>query len=231
MTIPKPKRIVDLSHIVVPGEEEYRLEVDTRLVDDWPQFARYKRIGEQWYIISEVILNTHVGTHIEFPYHHFRDGQEASEYPLENLVGEAVVIDISAWGHNQKIPLEGLQNAADHLIQAGDIAYFFTGNDRYYRTERQHDRPWFETKAIEWLVEKGIKVMGVDTSGIEVRNEDGSPFHGQPNHEHLLGAGIALVEYMANLGEFINHRFYTYILPVKVKGVESFPARIVGVEY
>jgi arylformamidase len=223
------KRIVDLSHTVIPGEEEYRLEVDSRMVEGWPQFAKYNRQEGHWYLISEVMMNTHVGTHIEFPYHHVKDGPDSSEYPLDQLVGEAIVVDISQWEHNQKIPLEGLKKVADHLIQPGDIALFYTGNDRYYRTERQHDRPWFEPAAIEWLVEKKIKIMGVDTSGIEVRNEDGSPSVGQPNHDCLLGAGIGLVEYAANLGEFLNERFVCFILPVKIKGVEAFPIRMIGV--
>jgi arylformamidase len=177
-------------------------------------------------------MNTHVGTHIEFPFHHFKDGLDAAEYPLDRLIGDAVVIDISGWGHNQKIELDGLKRKAEGLLRTGDIAYFYTGFDRYYRTERQHDRPWFETAAIEWLAkEVQIKVMGVDTSGIEIRNPDGSASHGQPNHEFLLGAGIALVEYMANLEAFLNQRFTTFILPVKIKGIESFPVRVIGIEW
>ncbi|NLG70688.1 MAG: cyclase family protein [Chloroflexi bacterium] len=229
--LPIPKRIVDLSHTIIPGEEEYRLEIDTRPTSGWPQFARYQRPNDEWYIISEITLNTHVGTHIELPYHHVKDGHDAATYPLDNLAGEACVVDISDWGHNERIDLEGLKRKCAGLLQPGDIAYFYTGFDRYYRTEKQHNRPWFATECIHWLAnDVRIKAMGVDTSGIEIRNPDGSPSIGQPNHEALLGKGIALVEYMANLGEFLNQRFYTYILPVKVRGAESFPVRVIGVQ-
>jgi arylformamidase len=177
-------------------------------------------------------MNTHVGTHIEFPFHHFKDGQDASEYPLDRLIGDAVVVDISAWGHNEMIKLESLKRKCAGLVRRGDIAYFYTGSDHCYRTERQHDRPWFETAAIEWLAEEmQVRVMGVDTSGIEIRNPDGSASLGQPNHEVLLGAGAALVEYMANLDAFLNQRFTTFILPVKIKGIESFPVRVIGIEW
>jgi arylformamidase len=228
----KPKRLVDLSHTIVPGQEEYRLDVDTRFTELWPTFAKYQRLNDAWYIISEVTLNTHVGTHIEFPYHHRQDGLDAAEFPLEGLVGEAVVVDISPWGNNQKIELAGLQHSAAGLLQPGDIAYFYTGFDRYYRTPQQHYRPWFATEAIQWLVEEmGLKVMGVDTSGIEIRNPDGSASLGQPNHELLLGAGIPLLEYLANLDAFLNQRFMTFILPVKIAGLEAFPVRVIGVEW
>ncbi|MEJ5203055.1 MAG: cyclase family protein [Anaerolineales bacterium] len=223
-------RIHDLSHTIIPGQEEYRLELDTRFTEQWEQFAQYQRTENQWYVISEVTFNTHVGTHIEFPYHHFQKGLDAACYPLESLIGDALVLDISRWGNNECIPLPDLQKIADNRIQKGDIVYFYTGFDRYYRTEKQHYRPWFATEAIKWLVSLGIKVMGVDTSGIEIRNPDGSASVGQPNHETLLGAGIALVEYMTNLAPLINKRFLTFILPVKLAGAEAFPVRVIGIE-
>lgn len=228
----KPKRIVDLSHTVIPGKEEYRLEIDTRPTERWPQFSQYQRLEGHWYVISEVHMNLHVGTHIEFPFHHFEQALDGASYPLERLVGDAVVIDISAWGHNQMIDLPGLQKRCEGLLRPGDIAYFYTGLDRHYHTSHQHDRPWFETRAIEWLAnEVQIGIMGVDTSGIEVRNPDGSASVGQPNHEVLLGAGIGLVEYLANLDAFLNQRFTSFILPVKVAGAEAFPVRVIGIEW
>lgn len=228
----KAKRIVDLSHTVIPGEEEYRLEVDTRFTDQWPQFAQYRRVDDAWYLISEVTMNTHVGTHVELPYHHCREGQDASTFPVDGLVGDAAIVDISAYGHNARIELEGLRQCVGDRLRPGDIAFFYTGFDRYYRTPRQHDRPWFTTEAIGWLAEEvKIKMMGVDTSGIEVRNADGSPSIGQPNHERLLCAGIPLVEYLANLQEFLDRRFTAFVLPVKVARLEAFPVRVVGIEW
>jgi arylformamidase len=223
-------RITDLSHLIIPGKEEYRLEIDTRFTEQWETFAQYKRQEDHWYILSEVHFSTHVGTHIEFPYHHFKDGLDAAHFPLEKLIGEAIVLDISKWGQNDCITLPDLQKVAGDRIQKGDIVYFYTGLDRYYHTEKQHYRPWFTTESIEWLVSTGLIVMGMDTSGIEVRNPDGSPFHGQPNHEVLLGAGIPLVEYLTNLGGLLDKRFMTYILPVKLAGAEAFPVRIIAIE-
>lgn len=222
-------KIVDLSHTLIPGQEEYRLQIDTRFTEQWEMFKQYQRLEGHWYVLSEVTFSTHVGTHVELPYHHVQTGKDAATFPLENLVGEAIVIDISRWGNNECIPAEDLKQVCASRIRKGDIVYFYTGLGRYY-PEKRHDRPWFETAGIGWLVEQGIKVMGVDTSGIEVRNPDGSASVGQPNHEMLLGAGIALVEYLTNLQEFLNKRFFTFILPVKLAGAEAFPVRIIGME-
>jgi arylformamidase len=222
---------IELSHTSYPDKEEYRLDIDTRFTEQWPQFEKYQRENDAWYIISEVTLNTHINTHIEFPYHHVKDGLDAADFPIERLIGEGVVLDISPWReNNSKITLDDLKRVAGDRIRPGDHVFFYTGNDEYYYTERQHDRPWFTTDCMDWLVEQEIGVMGVDTSGHEVRGEDGVNVTGQPNHEALLGAGIPLVEYLANLDALLGKRFASFILPVKMAGAEAFPVRIVAFE-
>lgn len=223
---------IELSHVLDPAREEYRMDLDTRFTEAWAQFRKYQRHDDAWYIISEIAMNTHCGTHIEFPYHHVKDGQDAAHYPIEQLIGEGLALDISAWRqNNSKITLPELQAVAADRIRPGDMVFFYTGNDAYYYSERQHDRPWFSTDCIAWLADEArIKLMGVDTSGHEVRAADGAPQPGQPNHELLLGAGIALVEYMTNLDQLLDKRFVAFVLPVKIKGAEAFPVRVVAFE-
>jgi arylformamidase len=220
---------IELSHTAYPEREEYRMEIDTRSTEEWPQFARYKREPDAWYIISEITLNTHCSTHIEFPFHHVKDGDDVAAFPINKLIGQGVVVDISPWReNNSKITLDDLIKAAGDRIRPGDHVYFYTGNDVYYYSDQQHDRPWFTTDCISWLVDKKITVMGVDTSGHEVRTETGGSAKGQPNHELLLGAGIPLIEYLTNLDQLLNKRFVSFVLPVKIAGAESFPVRIVA---
>lgn len=225
-------KAIELSHSLDPAREEYRMELDTRFTEEWPQFEKYKREDDAWYIISKIVMNTHCGTHIEFPYHHIRGGQDSAEYPLSQLIGEGVVIDISRWRrNNSKITLADLKAVAAGKLRKGDMAFFYTGNDAYYYSDQQHDRPWFTTDCIAWLArDMGIKLMGVDTSGHEVRSEDGAPQPGQPNHELLLGEGVALIEYLKNLDQLLDKRFVAFVLPVMIKGAEAFPVRVVAFE-
>lgn len=222
---------IELSHIAYPEREEYRMEIDTRFTEEWPQFARYKREPDAWYLISEVTLNTHCSTHIEFPFHHVQEGADAATFPVTQLVGQGIIVDISPWReNNSKITLDDLKRVTGNRIRTGDHVYFYTGNDVYYYSDRQHERPWFTTDCIRWLVDKKIAIMGVDTSGHEVRDEAGRPGAGQPNHELLLGAGIPLIEYLTNLDQLLNKRFASFVLPVKIAGAEAFPVRVVAFE-
>ena len=68
-------RIVDLSHTLIPGQEQYGLEVRPRV----------ERTGREGDIMSDVYLWSHVGTHVEAPLHFFADGKDVSQLPLETL--------------------------------------------------------------------------------------------------------------------------------------------------
>jgi len=228
----KIKTIYELSHKIIPELEEYHMEVDSRQVEGWDQFKKYHRLPDQHYLISEVTFCTHVGTHIELPFHHDKNGLDSADFPVEGLIGETYILDISNYGNNEEISQKDLKEISSGLIKKGDIVFFYTGLDKNYYTDKQHDRPYFSNDAIWWLInDVGIKMMGVDTSGHEIRNKDGTPIIGQPNHELLLGSGIPLIEYLTNLEPVINKRIWTFTLPVMIKGLEAFPVRVTGIEW
>ena len=77
-----------------------------------------------------------------------------------------VTLDISGFGNNEEISKADLIKIAGDQIEPSDIVFFYTGLDKNYYTDKQHDRPYFATDAIGWLIDEAkIKLMGVDTSG------------------------------------------------------------------
>ena len=215
-------KIVDLSHKLYPGKEEYKLEMKTHFTDEL--YPQYKRRENEWYILQEVTLLTHVGTHIEMPYHHIKDGKDASEFPLEKLVGEAIIIDFVHKKKNESIGVDDLKRY-DKKIRKGDIVIIKTGRSKFYRTKKAHERPYVTNEAVKWLVNKKIHCLGIDCSGIEMKGLD----H-QPNHTTLLENEIPLIEYLANLDALKKDRVLLFILPWKVEKLESSPVRVIAIE-
>jgi len=215
-------RIVDLSHVLYPGKEEYRLELETHFTDEL--YPQYKRGKDVWYILQEIRMSSHCGTHIEFPYHHSKKGLDAGSYPLQKLIGDALLLDFSSKKPFEAVTLEELL-AYDKKIREGDMLLFHFDCAKYYRTERSHDRPYITTEAIRWLaLEKRISLIGSDASGIEVK---GAP--DQPNHQLLADSGIPLIEFAANLDRISKERFTLVILPLAVKGLDSCPIRLIAI--
>lgn len=215
-------RIVELSHTLYPGKEEYKLEANTFPVTKL--FPTYKSRPQDNYIMTEVTFETHVGTHIEVPYHYIKGGKDVTEIPIEHLVGEGVVLDFTTKKVNEAIALNDLV-AYDSKIKKGDIVFIKTNYDRNYRTECAHDRPYLTVEATRWLVKKGIHCLGIDCTGIELRGQDY-----QAAHCILFENDIPLIEYVTNLSALKQERFLVFILPWKVKGLEACPVRIIAIE-
>jgi len=221
----KLDRIIDLSHELYPGDETSELYLKTYFIDEI--FPKYKLSENQWYIIQKVSFMSHIGTHIESPLHFMKDGQDVSKIPLEQLVGEAVIIDMTHKRPNEEISVNDLLKF-EGKIKPGDIVFLHTGSNRYIdllKTEYQH--PYLSTEATEWLVGKGISCLGIDSSGIE--NKATSSYR-QPNHQILFSNGVPLVEQLTNLEKLKKDRVLVFILPLKINGLDACPVRVIAVE-
>lgn len=215
-------RIVELSHDLHPGQEEYQLEVEHRYVEEL--LPEYKRPPDAWYIMSEVRMWSHVGTHMESPFHYLKEGQDVAHIPLERVVGEGVLVDFTDKSVGAPITVEDMEERGQD-IREGDIVFVRTGLSHNYRTPRSHDRPYFPAATIRWLVEKGITCLGVDCSGIEKRDQPT-----QPSHEMLFKHGIPLIEHLANLEQLSKKRFRVVAVPWRVHGLEASPVSVIAFE-
>lgn len=221
-------RIVDLSHRLCPGKEEYSLELETHFTDDL--YPQYTRGDDVWYIMQNIRMSSHCGTHIEFPYHHNRNGLDAGSFPLERLIGDCLLVDFShkRGGDAQTseaITLPELKVFEDE-IQPGLMLLFNFGCAQFYGTPRSHDRPHLTYDAIEWLaLEKKIGLIGTDASGIEKK---GVP--NQPGHQILMDNQIPIIESAANLDQLRKRKFTLFVLALRVEGLDSCPVRLIAVE-
>jgi len=221
MNISKLGRIVELSHRLVPGEEEFKLEIETfnaEKITPWIQ-----RRSDLWYIIQDVKMSSHLGTHIEFPYHHLKSGKSAADYPVERLIGETVMLDFSHKKKDEEITRAEIESSGVD-IHAGDRLFVRTDMDKLWKTEKGHARPCLSIDATRYLVEEcAIHCIGTDATGLEVRGRDD-----QPVHQLLFSHDVAVVESLTNLDKMTTNRFLTVILPLMIAGLDSCPVRVVA---
>jgi len=216
-------RIVDLSHRLIPGKEEYHLNLVTHRTDEL--YPQYQVDGDVWYILQDIHMSSHCGTHIEFPYHHYREGMDAGDYPIERLIGDGLLLDFTRKKAGEAVTLSEV-TSLENRIHTQDMLLFNFNCARYYRTERSHKRPYITPEAIQWLVlEKKISLIGTDASGIEVQ---GAP--NQPNHQFLMEHGVPVIEFAANLDKLSKERFTLFVLALCVEGLDSCPVRLVAIE-
>ncbi|HHX44309.1 MAG TPA: hypothetical protein GX714_10040 [Chloroflexi bacterium] len=213
-------RLVDLTHIIEP-------DVGARPVHIERVPAPEAVPDGMWYIMHRVDMHlNHVGTHIETPYHVRPDGKDVATVPLSSLCGEAVVLDLTSVPGGGVVSLEDVQSAAERVggIRRGDIVLARFDYDDAPTSNRN-----FAAEAIAYLVDAGMKMMGVDLPGIELPRTDPRAIS-QHNHHQLLDNDICLIERVANLAALHKPRVFVFAAPVPIRGLDSLPIRMIALE-
>ena len=166
--------------------------------------------------VSTLHMSAHCGTHIDAPFHFFDTGSGAEGLALEMLVGRARVLEITS---RKGIGAEDL--AAANLSE--DIRVLIkTSNSRLWGSPEFHqDFVGVSEAGAKYLVEHGIKVVGVDYLSVEQFKNPGAPAH-----HALLGAGIIVIEGL-NLRDVDPGVYEMFCLPLRVVGSDGAPARVV----
>lgn len=178
---------------------------------------------------STVSFWTHLGTHIDPPYHFVEGGQTIDEVPLERLVGTALRIDLRPV-MREKTPLTAADVEGQGYRQAevaGKIAVLQSGwMERSFGTPVFTTHyPWYDVSVARWLVDGGTKAVVVDTSIDHVE----APRPGDcPCHRTLLGHGIPIIENVMNLDKIAAREFTLYALPIKLYRGDGGPARVIA---
>ena len=232
-------RVVDLSYpfdantVYWPTAEPFKLETDFEGVTDKGYFYSAYR-----YSAAE-----HGGTHIDAPVHFAKGHYTVDAIPLEQLMGNGIVIDVTAQcaaNRDYLVSVADFENWERHngRIAPGTIVFLRTGFAKYYpdrkmylgTNERGADAvpklhfPGLDPAAARWLTQnRSIKAIGLDTASID--RGQSTLFE---SHRALFEANIPALENVANLDQLPVKGFSVIALPMKIKGGSGGPVRIVA---
>lgn len=212
------ERLIDLTRVIEPTDANALRKFVVHIHDALEEIPGKVRPKDEWYVMSDVELMNHVGTHIETPFHCLRKGADLAQVPVGQLAGEAIILDLREAEAAGGVTLEQVQAAAQKAggVRRGDIVFGQMGKTEY-----------FSTAALQWLVDQGMKLMGVDSGGVELAHDE---THANVNHLVLFRANIPLIENLTNLDQLTRLRVRVYALPVPVRGLDAFPLRVIAVE-
>jgi kynurenine formamidase len=138
---------------------------------------RYSFPGGKFLSDEVYHISVHCGTHLDAPYHFgpFCEGKPARyihEVPLDWCFGHGVVLDLSHKEPKSVITVADIQDAlqrADYQLQSMDIVLIRTDADKLWpRPEYFSTHPGMTEEATRWIVEQGVKVIGIDTNGFDL---------------------------------------------------------------
>jgi arylformamidase len=163
--------------------------------------------------VSRLTLCTHSGTHIDPPRHFNDQGLPVDEIPLGLLIGKALVVQIHG------VPLIGRKELERLPIRGVERLLLKTNNSGLWQEkEFRHDFDALALDGAEYLLEAGVRLVGIDYLSIESVEGDGGV------HRTLLDNGIVIVEGL-NLAEVEPGEYELICLPLKIKGGDGAPVR------
>jgi kynurenine formamidase len=221
-----PARQIDLSHTIEDGMVTYR-GLPAPIVCDFLSREASRALyaeGTEFHIGKiELVANT--GTYVDSPFHRFSDGKDLSELPLQSLADLEGVVVRAQDLEGRSIGRDVLASALAGADPSGKAVLVHTDWSRHWRTDRYFEgHPFITADAAAYLVEAGATLVGIDSYNID-DTDDGR----RPAHTALLGAGIPIVEHMTGLEALPVTGFRFSAVPVKVKGMGTFPVRAYAV--
>lgn len=186
------------------------------------------RRGPGFWQVSSVRQSLHTGAHIDSPLHVFKDGITTAELRLDQVMGEAVVVDLSFVGANHEITIDDLRRGGADDVRPGDIVLLRTDwTDKMYGRWPEYftQSPWFPPAAAEWLVARGPKTIGFDCFEEYCARLPDFTSEDFPMHRVILGAGVVIMEGLTNLGALPRRRVDFAAPFYKIAGTEGAPAR------
>lgn len=201
-------RIIDISMTIHHDMPVYKNKAENRPVHLFERRMPPDSVNE-----SSLWINLHTGTHIDAPLHMLKGGWTTEHLPLESLLTPCRVLDLTQ--------VEGGITAdmlAPFHIQPHDFLLFKTRNS--FDESFRDDFIYLEESGAKLLAKIGIKGVGTDALGIE----RAQPEHG--THLALLEKDIIIIEGLA-LKDVAPGNYYLLALPLKIKGADGAPARVV----
>lgn len=185
-----------------------------------PEFELHavKRIAEGGSSnVSRLVLGTHTGTHVDAPRHFFDNAATVDALALDLLIGRTRVVEIAKRGGITRDDL-----AAANLREDLRVLLKTPNSALWNSSEGFHsDYTYLSAEGAKFLVDQGVKVVGVDYLSVEQFKKAGAPAH-----HMLLGNGVIVIEGL-NLSDADAGQYEMYCLPLRIQDGDGAPARVV----
>jgi arylformamidase len=187
--------------------------------DDPPRFEQHAFIEKGSIVNSTAVHSSaHVGTHVDAPRHLFNEGKTIDEISLDILVGPAEVIDMQEASQIDRRVLSSIPMPPCVRL------LFKTRNSNHWGTPHHKFKKDFVSltgDGAEFLIEKGIRLVGIDYLSIDLFSAGDLPAH-----KILLENEVVVIEGL-DLSGVVSGQYELNCLPLKIVGADGAPARVI----
>lgn len=222
MLAPARKRVIDLTHLLAESGLSY--------CTGHPRFIseRVLSLHKGGANVSRLILGSHTGTHLDAPVHFLEGAPTISDVDLSSLVGPAVVIDVRGKEPHGAITRDDIRPQLEQLGPE-TILLLCTGWSRHWGREDYMKCPHLTEDAAQKIIERGVRIVGIDVFDIDGGVPDGVGVKTHAIHRLLLGSGVLIAENLTNVEVLLDGGTYIVsLLPLNLEGCDGSPIRAIA---
>jgi len=170
------------------------------------------------YNLSRLACSAHAGTHVDAPLHFFPDGGSVDEISFKALIGRAYVVDLP----DVDVIDAGVLQAAGIPSRTRRVLLRTRNSKQWSKVNPIFSKDYvgLDHSAAEWLVQRGVQLVGIDYLSIAAMGE------GIKVHRTLLEHEVVIVEGL-DLRDVEKGRYTMYCMPLKLLGSDGAPARVI----
>ena len=256
LSLPIDEKAFEVHHVDIErvshkdGVEKFNRVIMGKTLKGKIEYLLGKRIlkkedlpDEEFLSLETVHSPVHIGTHLDYSYHYGsqsegRPSKTAEEIPLEWCYADGVKLTFTRKKPNETITAQDLKEALKKITYALkplDIVFLHTGADKFYGSPKYFSEyPGVDISAIDYLLDNGIKIFGVDTMGIDRPYKfmlkdflkEKKPLY--PTHFYGRKREFIHIERLAHLERLSDFGFKVICFPIKIKGTGAAWSRVVA---
>lgn len=185
-------------------------------------FINFTNISSSGCNMTQLLLSTHGGTHMDAPSHFIESGIGIDRIDLNKCIGNSIVIDISGLANKREINISDLKQY-EYAIKTGSRILLRTDWYKKFPSKKYYNEFYgVSIELAKWLVEKKIYLIGVETPAIH-------SVEYEIVHKTFFKGGVVIVESLANLDLIKSDNVYFCALPLKLKDLDGSPIRAIAV--
>ena len=207
-------RIVDLSSHIDPGTSKRLCKIK----------RFYQESTKDYH--SHLEIESHLGTHIETPYHYDDTWKDIVGLPLTAFIGRGIRLHLNC-KPGAPISRAVLDKADKGRVRENDVVILDSDfHSEPFSLDPNDQRPYLNKESGQWFVQKKVKCIGFgDGVAIEFSVKDACDIH-----ETVMPHDILFLEVVRNIDKISSDVFLISYAPMPIKGLDSCCVRAFAIE-
>ncbi len=210
-------KVIDLTHPITPDMPVYP-------GTEKPVFSPANSYEKDGFKETKISMFTHTGTHMDPPAHLYAGRTTLDQFPIDQFIGRALVIDVRHLKEGEKITLKEIEKYAS-LPEKADFLLFNLGWDKKWGTDAYFgDYPCVDDEVLSYIMNGNFKGIGFDVIGLDPISDVNLIRHNRLFKEK----DIVNIENLKNLDLCGNNLFNFSCFPLNIADSDGSPIRAVA---